>query len=289
MRRALLIASAIAAMAAAASPVMAEVVPLAANADARIRYVDYNPDDVVAITGVFRTATQIVFGASERIEHVALGDTVAWQVAAQENVLFLKPTDAHAPTNLIVSTRRGTELRNYNFELTARPGAIGARTPNTFFQVRFRYPDDLRAQLAAQHNANLAAQAAAVETKIVNMELGLGVLEGARNFAYSGEGSSALQPSEISDNGRFTVMRFPANQSIPAIFTVTPDGTESVVPFDVRGEFVVVHATSEQFRLRRGNEVLCIFNDAFNPYGTSTGTNTVSSAVERVTAPESKS
>lgn len=289
MKRALMLAAALAAFSVSAAPASAEVVPMAGSNDARVRWVDYNPTDVVAITGVFRTATQILFAADERIAHVALGDKEAWEVAAEGNVLFLKPTEAHPPTNLIVATRRGEELRNYTFELTARPGAIGSRTPNTFFQVRFRYPADEQARADAQRLAHAATQVQAIETKIIGVELGLGVLDGPRNFAYTGEGATSLQPSEISDNGRFTVMRFPANQPVPAIFTVTPDGTESVVPFDVRGEFIVIHATSTQFRLRQGREVLCIFNEAFNPYGTSTGTGTISGAVERTTAPEGQS
>lgn len=286
MRRALMLAVAMTAFGAVAAPAVAEVVPTAGAADARVRFVDYDPDNVVSITGAFRTATQVIFGSNERILHVALGDTVAWEVAAQENVLFLKPTEPHAPTNLIVSTRRGDELRNYTFELTARQGVAGAASPNTFFQVRFRYPEDERAREQALRLSQAAEQADAIETKIVDMELGLGVLEGPRNFAYTGQGSTAIQPSEISDNGRFTVLRFPANQALPSIFTVTPDGTESVVPFDVRGEFVVIHATAQEFRLRRGREVLRLFNEAYDPYGVSTGTNTVSRAVERTTAPE---
>ena len=271
-----------------ATVAVAEVVPTAGQADPRVRVVDYNPYDVVKITGVFRSATQIIFGADEQIQHVALGDKEAWEIAAEGNVLFLKPTEAHPPTNLIVSTRRSgtTGLRNYNFELTARSGTIGQNAPNTFFQVRFRYPAQERAQRAAQDQAAAQAQIAEVADKVIGLELGLGVLDGPRNFAYSGEGATSLQPSEISDNGRFTLMRFPATQAIPAVFAVMPDGTESVVPFDVRGEFVVIHSTAQQFRLRRGREVLCIFNEAFNVYGTATGTGTASTAVERTTAPE---
>lgn len=96
------------------------------------------------------------------------------------------------------------------------------------------------------------------------------------------QGASALQPSEVSDNGRFTVLRFPANQPLPALYQVDAAGTESLVPFDVRGEFVVVHAVVPQLRLRRGREVLCIYNEAFEPYGVNPGTGTAAADVERV-------
>src|SRR3546814_19081048 len=88
-----------------------------------------------SIVGVFRSATQIVFSAGERVEHVALGDTVSWEVAPAENSLFIKPRELAGSTNLIVMTRSGAGVRTYTFELTARRGGIGARSADTFFKV----------------------------------------------------------------------------------------------------------------------------------------------------------
>ena len=93
--------------------------------------------------------------------------------------------------------------------------------------------------------------------------------------------TSAIAPSEVTDNGRFTVLRFPGAQAIPAIYAVTPDGSESLVPFDVRGEFLVVHQTAARLRLRRGREVLCVFNRAYRPHGAPTGTATAAPDVDR--------
>src|SRR3546814_17297465 len=98
---------------------------------------------------------------------------------------------------------------------------------------------------------------------------------------YKFRGASALQPAEISDNGQFTVMRLPGNHELPAIYLVRPDGSGSLVPFDVRDEFVVVHAVAAQLRLRRNREVLCSYNLAPTPYGVDHGTNTASPHVER--------
>ena len=109
------------------------------------------------------------------------------------------------------------------------------------------------------------------------------VVEGPRNLNYTVQGSSRLQPSEVSDNGQFTVLRFPANQELPSFFTTNPDGTESQVPFDVRDEFVVIHTVAPKLVLRRGKEVLCVFIEAVQPYGVNFGTNTASSSVERTT------
>lgn len=274
MKRLLLITAALAAL---ACPALAAETPPPGALDARVRTVDYDPRQVYRIVGTFRTATQIVFSPSEEIAHVALGDTVGWEVAAEGHLLFIKPRERTGATNLIVATRRGGEIRNYTFELRTRQGPIGADSPETFFQVRFTYPADEQArELAA-----VSADAAALEKAIVTMQLERGVLEGPRSFAYTVQGAMSLQPSEVSDNGRFTVLRFPAGQAVPAIYAVSTDGAESLVPFDVRDEFVVIHATGPQFRLRRGREVLCIYNEAYEPYGTDPGTNTASADVER--------
>ena len=183
-------------------------------------------------------------------------------------------------TNLIVVTEFQGTKRNYTFELTA---VANARAPGTFFKVRLRYPEYEAQQRAiatqeAQLHAALAAQNGAIK-----VALDLGVLEGKRNLNYKVEGASALQPSEVSDNGQFTVIRFPNQREIPAIFTVNPDGSEATAQFDVRDEFVVVHGIYKEMRLRRGKVVLCIYNESPSFYGRDPKTDTASEVVERTT------
>lgn len=255
---------------------------LGAVADPRVRTLQYDPDQVYRIVGVVRSATQIVFSSTETIEHVALGDSATWEAAPQDQVLFLKPLVTGRPTNLIVTTRLGSLQRHYAFELVTRSGSIGRSTAETYFQVRFSYPADQRAEL----DRALAAETAALEQQVLQLKLDRAVLEGPRNLSYEVQGAQALAPSEVSDNGRFTVLRFPANQPLPALYIVTTDGTETLAPFDVRGEFVVVHAVTPQLRLRRGRQTLCIFNTAYDPHGVNSGLGTAASDVERVIQPE---
>lgn len=268
MRRSLPLLPLIAALA-LASPVAAQT-PL----DPRIRELTYDPAAVYRIAGAFRTATQIVFSPEETIRHAAIGDSVAWEVAAEGSVLFLKPRERHQATNLLVVTEREGAVRHYAFELLARDA--GDRTA-VAYQVRFRYPADEQAETARA----LAAQAEAVEQRLIGLELERGVVEGARNLAWSAQGDATLQPSEVSDNGRFTVLRFPGVQALPAVFEVGEDGSERLIPYDVRGEFVVIHGVTRGLRLRRGRSVLCLFNDAYDARGVGLGTGTASPAVDR--------
>ena len=258
----------------AAVLVLAEPAAAQDQADPRIRELAYDPAAVYRIAGAYRAATQIVFSPQEAIRHAAIGDSVAWEVAAEGSVLFLKPRERPAATNLLVVTERAGEIRHYAFELVA--GEPGDRTA-VAWQVRFRYPADDQARAAQA----LAVQAEAAEARLIGLELQRGVLDGPRNLAWSAQGDAALQPSEVSDNGRFTVLRFPGVQALPALFEVGEDGSERLVPYDVRGEFVVVHGVVRGLRLRRGRSVLCLFNDAWDPRGAAAGTATASPAVER--------
>lgn len=264
-------------------PTYAAETPHPTAQDQRIREVVYSDAQVFRIVGVFRSATQIVFSNTERVEHVALGDTVSWEVAPAENSLFIKPRELAGSTNLIVLTRSSAGVRTYTFELSARRGQIGPRAADTFFKVVFRYPREEAA--AAQSAAIQAAYArsVALQTSAIRSALDLAVLEGKRNLHYSVQGSSAIQPSEVTDNGQFTALRFPNRQELPAFFAVNPDGTETIVPFDVRDEFVVIHGVFGQLRLRRGGQVLCVFNEAQDFYGRDPKTGTASSVVERTT------
>ncbi len=242
--------------------------------DARMVEFDYAPGAVYRIAGAFRTATQIVFSPEEVIRHVAIGDSVSWEVAAEGSVLFLKPRERLQATNLLVVTERGGSTRHYAFELAARDARDRSAVA---YQIRFRYPADAQAATVA----SLEAATEAIEARLVDLTLSQAALEGPRNLAYSVQGAAELQPSEVTDNGRFTVLRFPANQPLPSIYAVSSDGVESLVPFDVRGEFVVVHAVVPGLRLRRGASVLCIFNEAYDPRGVATGTRTASPSIDR--------
>lgn len=76
-------------------------------------------------------------------------------------------------------------------------------------------------------------------------------------------------------------MRFPGNPAIPAIYTVAPDGQETIAPTTMRGDMAVVATTSREFRLRYGNEVLRVINLGFPAVGANPGTGTTTPEIVR--------
>lgn len=259
-------------------PALALQEPQAGARDPRVRTVVYDEMNVVRVVGTVLASTQVVFGSEEEIAHIAVGDSTAWQVAPAANLLFLKPTELRGPTNMqVVTRRREGERRSYQFELRAREGAVTRDAGEAMFKVVFRYPEDERRAAAVR-----AAEArAAASAQVARDRLEVDHFYGPRNWRYSAQGSAAIEAVEVSDNGRLTAFRFPGNAEIPAIYAVAPDGAEAIVPRTVRGELVLVHATSGQFRLRRGSEVLCVFNHAYDPVGQNPATGTITPEVSR--------
>ena len=272
----------VAAILAAALPgqASAENTPRPVTADHRVREVNYSDQNVIAIRSAFRTATQIEFAQGEVIKFVAMGDTVSWEVAPAENSLFIKPRERAGGTNLIVVTEYAGQKRNYTFALSA---VANSRVAETYFKVRVRYPEQEAAALREAAARRQLAAVLAQQNGAIKAALDLGVLEGTRNLNYTVQGASAIQPSEVTDNGQFTVLRFPNQREIPAIFTVNPDGSEATASFDVRDEFVVIHGVFRELRLRRGKVVLCIYNDNPSFYGRDPKTDTASEVVGRQT------
>ena len=259
------------------APVQALQEPRPGSRDPRVRTVVYDEMNVVRVVGTVLASTQVVFGPGEEIAHVAVGDATAWQVAPAGNLLFLKPTELRATNMQVVTRRQDGAHRSYQFELQARDGAITREAPNTHFKVVFRYPDDERRAAATR----AAEERAAAASQLARDRLEAEPLSGPRNWRYSAQGSVAIQPLEVSDDGRVTAFRFPGNAEVPAIYAVAPDGSEAIVPRNVQGELVMVHTTAARFRLRRGSEVLCVFNHGFDPVGRNTGTGTATPEVVR--------
>lgn len=250
-----------------AGPISAEQRPRSAGFDPRVRVVAYNPLNVVRIVGSPGNSTQIIFSNGEEITQVAIGDSDAWMAQPASNLLFLKPMRVRRPTNAQIVTRRsdGT-LRSYQFLLVA--ARRGAAEP--VYAVSFTYPDDARAVQAVA-----GAQAAARELERIAQErLSLAWTEGPRNWRYVAKGSVMIEPTEVSDNGRQTAFRFPGNLRIPTIYTAAPDGSETIVPYTVVNEVVVVQTTARAFMLRDGAEALRIVNQGFDPVGRNPGTGT---------------
>ncbi len=208
--------------------------------DPRIRVVDFNPDGIIRHVGHTGYQVAIELSSDEKIQTVAVGDSVGWQVTPNGlgTVLFVKPMALVLPTNMTIITNR----RRYNFELVT---ASGKRAGGAIFAMRFRYPFEEVVVLEAASPPPLS---------VTPPE--------QWNRAFSFDGSKENMPQEVFDDGVSTFLRFAKETPAPAIFAIQPDGQESLVNFAVRGDYVVIDRVARQFVLRQGGVVTNLYNDA---------------------------
>ncbi|MDE0853911.1 MAG: P-type conjugative transfer protein VirB9 [Nevskia sp.] len=219
--------------------------------DPRIRTLVYDPDQVVVIKGHFGYQQMIQLGEGEQIESLSLGDSISWQVVPNKakNLLFIKPVEHKAHTNLAVTTNR----HSYAFDLIATD--MLADIPALNYVVRFRYPQDEDAKLQAQ----LAAAAHDRQQEVVPDKK---VDPSAWNLDYTFQGNLALAPLHVFDDGTFTYFQFRDKQDVPAIFQVTDGKNESLLNYHLSGKYVVVERTARQYTLRSREGVVCVYNEA---------------------------
>ena len=197
--------------------------------DAHVQTVFWDPDQVIKITGAPGWQITVEFAPDERIENVAIGDALAWQVVPNKRArnLFLKPLLKNAATNMTVMTDR----RRYIFALDTGP-----RRTSTPWVVRFEYPPP---------PVVLSAEVV-VEQPVTE------------NSNYAKAGDAGLLPARIWDDGRMTYFEFSEGVAIPAIFMGKPGKDEALVNSTMRGRTVVVQQLAAIYTLREGKRVATV-------------------------------
>lgn len=229
-----------------AMPAYALQSPRPIATDSRIRTVRFSANEVYQFIGHYGYQSSIEFADDEKIQTVSIGDSVAWLVNPSGNRLFLKPIEQNALTNMTIIT----DKRSYLFELHAEE-TKDIRDKNMVFSMRFIYPQNDNDQI----DSNQFEPFPDIEKNPQKY-----------NFNYSIRGSNIIEPVRIFDDGEFTYFEFrDKNAEIPAFFRVNSVGGEELINFRKRGNYIVVERVTSRFTLRRGSDILCIYNDRM-PY-----------------------
>jgi type IV secretion system protein VirB9 len=209
----------VAGLAFAAAPLSAQVRPKPGTGDPRIQSVDFAADQVVLIQGAPGYSVTVELSPDEQVENVAVGDSSAWQVTANHrgDHLFVKAITGGVSTNMTVVT----SVRLYNFQLEPLSGGTG----DMAYTIRFRYPD-------ARAGSSDDAPSASGEGR------------------YRLGGDRALRPSEISDDGRHTYIRWTRDQALPAVYALGDGGKETLVNGMMRDDVFVIDSVSQKLVFR---------------------------------------
>lgn len=231
--------------------------PLSAQ-DNRLQTLVFNENAVVRIDGKVKVQTTIKFAPDEVIENVAIGDSLAWQVQPNkaQTILFVKPLEVDARTNMTVVT----DKRTYLFDLVASPRNAA------LYVLQFRYPELEKAAEEARLAAIAEAEAQAARVLDDPVEVAaaadpFAVTDPSQlNFEWASAGAPGLLPTRAYDNGDAVFLIWPQGTAIPAILITNDDGDEGPVNFIVRGETVVVEGVPQRIILRSGRDTATLTN-----------------------------
>lgn len=201
----------------------AQVLPRPGLGNPHIQSVTYAEGQVVTLQTAPGYQLTLEFAADEHIENVALGDSGAWQVAANKrgDRLFLKLIQPGVSTNMVVVT----DTRTYSFDLSP----LSEPRPDMAYTVQFLYPPP-----AAEGAASAAGSAA---------QLG----------RYKLRGTESLRPVGMHDDGVHTYIEWPADRALPAIYAINDAGKESLVNGMMRDGYIVIDSVQPRlvFRIDR--------------------------------------
>lgn len=280
--------------------------------DSHVRVVVYDPQNRTPLVLQKDMVTNVTFGAEERIKRVMQVEDGPIETVSPDKLkngdtmltnlpLFGKVVGS---TTLVALTilPDGSE-RPYLFAVRVIPTPRdGGEDPAATFQLTFTYPTQIKQAQVQKAVATWQEKAKTKAQEIAEARLNTDVFYGSQSYAYRANGKFRnLSPVAGLDNGRLTAFRYPGNMPYPAVFKVNDgqqgqapickeggkptreslEAPEQVLSFDRRDDLLVVHQTAAHFRLRADNEVIDVWNCAYDPIGANPGTGTTSPDVYR--------
>lgn len=259
-------------------------IPEPSDSDPRVGYVNYDPDEIVQITGVVGYQTTVLFSPDEQIEDLGAGFTNAWEIGALKNAngFFIKPKVENPNTNIGIVTNK----RTYTFDMVMKgdaeqlkedkkkkrnSSALPKYGERFFYMIKFRYPED------ARKKQELTASTEGMEKKLETAGR-----KKLKNQEYWIQGPRELQPIAAWDDGRFTYLKFGPNTGFPTIFVPDAAGQESIVQQHVADDTIVIHRVVKKIILRRDGKAAAVTNEAFDSHGIENPTKTISNQVRRI-------
>lgn len=229
----------------------AEVRPVAMPGDTRLVNFVYDPKNTYTILTRPMSITNIQLHEDEEIVAFALGDTAQWVTSDAPGHVFIKPMFPGLITNATLVTSRRT------YQLTLRSSPEDGKF---YAQVAWEHPDlivlkarEQQARMNAierEQNGEIERLAATVVTPGVAIE--------KLNFEYDIRGDADFTPKQVFDDGKFTWIRLPENQEMPALFLIGKSGEHELLNFTMRNDYMVVHRLVNKLLMKLGDEEVTI-------------------------------
>jgi type IV secretion system protein VirB9 len=280
---------------AAAAPAFALDRTTPSQRDQNIRFVVYDPNNVVPLKTTMGTALMVTFSPDEHIVKVAVSDSARLMTDVVKdgnerlaNYLFLKPIALKedpagyvlpAQPLMVITERKGS-LRHYQFLFQAQPAG-----GDPDYAVFFRYPNDADMQGAGEARERQrraeAAQTRGLLRRETNLVSSTPGFDGSRNYRYAARGDVQIAPAWVWDTGYTTYFNWPGMQRIPSIFRGACGPGEATSESSTHNDIVIAPGTAPIWCLRDQRSAVEIYNLGHTTFGATPNTGTISPYVER--------
>lgn len=235
------------------STVHAEVRPVAMPGDTKLVNFIYDAKNTYTILSRPLSITDIQLHSDEEVVALAMGDTAQWVVSQAPGHVFIKPMFPGLVTNATLVTSKRT------YQLTLRSSPEDGKF---YAQVWWDHPDliVLQAQQRQVRRNALDAANMAEESRLAATVVTPGVTIEKLNFDYAVEGDADFKPKQVFDDGKFTWLRLPNTQEMPALFLIAKDGQHELLNFTLRDQYMVIHRLVDKLLLKLGEEEITIEN-----------------------------
>lgn len=260
------IAAAILIMAAAVPNIVfadAQIMPM--PADTRLVVFTFDQNDTYTVLARPKSVTDIQLAPEEEIIAMAIGDSVQWMVSKARGHVFIKPLQP----NIFTSATVVTNARTYQLTLRSSP-----EDGKWYQRVSWDYPDLIVLQQQQREEASRKTiekieKVEREEKRLSEQILAHDVAIDNLNFDYEITGEAAFRPAQVFDDGKFTWVRLPVIQELPAVFMKDEEGKPELINYVTRGQYMMVQRLVPGLLLKIGKQEVHISNTRFKKKSSS--------------------
>ncbi len=206
----------------------------------RLVVFNYNPNQTYTILTRPNAVTDIVLSPGEKVEALALGNTIQWIVAKSPGNIFIKPNVPNVYTSgTLVTNKRIYEL---SFRSSPENGnwyqRVSWHTPKILL---FKNDQQMTGMNYPENNTNTTIAPSTIPSSDISSEnVPVNAISNI-HFGYHISGDAPFKPVEVFNNKIFTWIKLPDNNSVIPVFFIKRHGKYNITNYTVNGNYLVVH------------------------------------------------
>jgi type IV secretion system protein VirB9 len=233
-------------------------------------FYEYAVNKIYSINTGLGIATQIILDPSDKIKDFGTGFSTGWDIVRRDNVLYIKPKDPDAETNMYIKTEKRSYLLDLKIVTKDWRKIDEAKNLGVAYLVQFNYKDSSSSLIdSLKRNTNKAVRVPLVRN---NNQTPKSLSESdfikrpnkANSYHTDYEvaadsGSKWMIPVRVYDDGELTYVQMPINSNVPSFFGRHSDrGEEFLLNKTVKQDQFLLHGVYPFIIIRSGSDVVAV-------------------------------